>query len=245
MSAKSREASPKSQPRSEKGLKEAQKELEEEGLEQGRKEGSAAKSLSALGPEGPARGPRGGRKAPAKEGKRPKPSKSLPAEGESPGLGEALLKLEPQLPILAARLGLEVASCRLGTSAGKPTVKIVIDRLLSEGEAPSKSSSVTLDDCVSMSKAASLLLDKIYPGEGPEYSLEVSSPGLDRALTSERDFRRFDGSLAKVGVVIDGRTVRRTGRLSTKEEPWRLLDGEDEIAFNLSMVKSARLVPEI
>jgi ribosome maturation factor RimP len=245
MSAKSREASPKSPGRPEKGPK--------EGLEEGRKESLAAEGLLAGPPEGPSRGPKGGRRAPAKEaarakpkeGKSAKPSKSPPAESESPKLGQALAKLEPQLPKLAEKLGLEVASCRLGTSAGKPAVKLVIDRLLSEGEAPSKSSSVTLDDCVAMSKAVSFLLDKIYPGEGPEYSLEVSSPGLDRPLATERDFRRFDGSLAKVGVVIDGRTVRRTGRLSTKEEPWRLLADGEEIAFDLSMVKSAKLVPEI
>jgi ribosome maturation factor RimP len=74
----------------------------------------------------------------------------------------------------------------------------------------------------------------------------VSSPGLDRALATEDDFRRFHGALAKVGLLgEDGKLSRRMGRLSTREAPWRLLTEDGEIPFDASMVKSAKLVPEI
>ena len=219
----------------------------------------------------PASGSRGARKTPA--------NSSAKADADSgPGLREAMAILEPSLPKLASKLGLELLECRLATSSGRPVVRLVIDKpyggcakdatsedalsedaLADAGQSSAGESSedqsgtsaceirsgVTVDDCAAMSRLVSRLLDKIYPDEGPEYSLEVSSPGLDRALVTEADFRRFNGALAKVRLMVEGRLTRRVGRLATKGDPWRLITRDEEIAFDRSMVKGAKLVPEI
>ncbi|SCA55606.1 Ribosome maturation factor RimP [Candidatus Terasakiella magnetica] len=70
-----------------------------------------------------------------------------------------------------------------------------------------------VDDCAKISRAISPLLDVDDPIEDP-YSLEVSSPGVDRPLVRAEDFERFAGFEAKVEMsyLIDGRK-RFTGRL--------------------------------
>ncbi|MDR1049946.1 MAG: hypothetical protein LBP95_02475 [Deltaproteobacteria bacterium] len=105
-------------------------------------------------------------------------------------------------------------------------------------------SPVTLDDCAAASELVSALLDELDPGDdGPEYVLEVSSPGLDRPLNGERDFRRFAGCLAKVRLRRDGRVGAHTGRILL--DPLRLAVPSGEVPFTCDMVLSARLVPEI
>ena len=56
---------------------------------------------------------------------------------------------------------------------------------------------MTVDDCAAISRAVSAVLDVADPIEGA-YSLEVSSPGIDRPLVRPADFERFSGFEAKV-----------------------------------------------
>lgn len=60
-----------------------------------------------------------------------------------------------------------------------------------------KEGGVTLDDCAHLSRQLSARLDAEDPIEG-RYTLEVSSPGLDRPLSRDRDFERFTGRRVKV-----------------------------------------------
>ena len=59
-------------------------------------------------------------------------------------------------------------------------------------------SGITHEDCAAFSRDFSVLLDVEDLVPGAEYTLEVSSPGLDRKLTRAEDFQRFAGSLVKV-----------------------------------------------
>ena len=72
-------------------------------------------------------------------------------------------------------------------------LRVTIDRLPGQGH-------VSHQDCVAVSREASALLDvhDVLPGA---YSLEVSSPGVDRPLKKGRDFARFIGKKAKFGYV--------------------------------------------
>lgn len=72
---------------------------------------------------------------------------------------------------------------------------------------------MSLDDCAHLSRAVSAVLDVEDPIEGA-YSLEVSSPGIDRPLTRPKDYDRFAGFEAKLETraPIDGRK-RFKGRL--------------------------------
>jgi ribosome maturation factor RimP len=189
-------------------------------------------------PSPPKEAGRGGRPGKAKAGR------SAAPEAPRPDLKWLAAALEPHLGPLAASLGLEAVSCRPAVSEGRPAIRVVIDTPAPEGGGPHRGSQVTLDQCAALSRRLSRLLDELDPSAGPGYSLEVSSPGLDRPLSTEAEFRRFDGALAKLGLAIDGRTRRLTGRLATSGSPWRLITGEGEVEFDIGMVKSARLAPE-
>ncbi|MDR1658366.1 MAG: ribosome maturation factor RimP [Deltaproteobacteria bacterium] len=161
-------------------------------------------------------------------------------------LHKALDELGPKLIPHLEALGLELVSARVISGSGASTVKLVIDRLVQPSEVGSfKGSAVTVDDCALFSRRVSALLDEIYPGDGPAYSLEVSSPGLDRPLKDERDFRRFDGAQVKIKLSQEGRSSNCVGRLISATGPLRLLTDKGEITFGLEDVVSARLVPEI
>jgi len=72
---------------------------------------------------------------------------------------------------------------------------------------------MSVDDCAAISRSVSAILDVEDPIPGA-YSLEVSSPGIDRPLTRAQDYERFAGFEAKVETSrpIDGRK-RFRGRL--------------------------------
>jgi len=85
-------------------------------------------------------------------------------------------------------------------------LRVYIDRVppaqraeLVEGEeAPSPFPKISHSDCERVSKQLSVILDVEELIQGPGYILEVSSPGLDRALSNAADFERFRGRAAKI-----------------------------------------------
>ena len=88
-------------------------------------------------------------------------------------------------------------------------LRVYIDRVPQgnggEGAAADEASSpypkVSHADCEKVSKQLSVILDVEELVPGPEYVLEISSPGMDRALTKAGDFERFTGRLAKVTTI--------------------------------------------
>jgi ribosome maturation factor RimP len=87
----------------------------------------------------------------------------------------------------------------------RAVLQIMADRL---DEAP-----MTVEDCADISRTVSALLDVEDPIQ-PAYTLEVSSPGIDRPLVRPRDFERYAGFEAKLDakVPVEGRK-RFRGRL--------------------------------
>ena len=86
------------------------------------------------------------------------------------------------------------------------------------GKFVDKAGGIGLDDLQSVSVEVSAILDAEDPIAG-SYTLEVSSPGLDRPLKSEADYRRFVGRLAKLSSydLVDGRR-HWTGRIAACED---------------------------
>lgn len=81
-------------------------------------------------------------------------------------------------------------------------LRVIIDRP-DRGVPETLEESVGIEDCQRVSQDLSALLDVEEdelgePSLGQEYTLEVSSPGLDRPLRHEADYRRFAGRLAKI-----------------------------------------------
>jgi len=104
---------------------------------------------------------------------------------------------------------------------------------------------ITLDDCEQVSRQLSAMLDVEDPIAG-SYTLEVSSPGLDRPLLKLDDFQRFSGEEVKIKLVkpVLGRR-NFTGRLLGTEGETILVEVDNE-TYDLALdnVAKARLVPK-
>lgn len=99
---------------------------------------------------------------------------------------------------VARDFGLDVFDVQLQRKSGGWLLRIVIDRPPNpSGEVgDAADEAVTLDDCQRVSTDVSVVLDTEFEFEQP-YTLEVSSPGLDRPLRHPGDCRRFRGRLAR------------------------------------------------
>ncbi|NJO67835.1 MAG: ribosome maturation factor RimP [Rhodospirillales bacterium] len=114
-------------------------------------------------------------------------------------------------------------------------VQIMVERQDGDG--------MTVDDCADLSRAVSALLDVSDPISVP-YTLEVSSPGIDRPLVSLADYDRFAGFEARIelGRLIDGRR-RFQGRLvgSDGEDVRINVDGS-EVCLPFADIRRAKLL---
>jgi ribosome maturation factor RimP len=119
-------------------------------------------------------------------------------------------------------------------------------------------SGVTHEDCAAFSRDFGVLLDveELVPGD--EYTLEASSPGLDRKLSKREDFERFTGSLVKIQTFEPIRNNRHwQGRLTAggenisldlnavKQNSKTRKTGVNTVEIALTNVEKAQLVPEI
>ena len=107
-----------------------------------------------------------------------------------------------------------------------------------------KPGGISVDDCANVSQHLSRLLAV----EGVNYDrLEVSSPGLDRALYKEQDFVRFAGAKARVKLRVAVNGQRNfTGTLGAVNDGKVELEVDGKlVAFELSNLDKARLVPNI
>jgi len=95
---------------------------------------------------------------------------------------------------VAASYGLEIFDVQFRREASGMVLRVQIDR---PGPASSAEDSVSVEDCAHVSRDLSALLD-VDDAIPTAYTLEVSSPGLDRPLRSAEDYRRFTGRRAKV-----------------------------------------------
>lgn len=114
-------------------------------------------------------------------------------------------------------------------------LQVMVER--SDGAAP------TVDDCADVSRAVSAVLDVDDPIAGA-YTLEVSSPGIDRPLVRRADFDRFAGFAAKVemDVPIGGRR-RFSGRLlGLAGDDVRLIADGGEVALPFDRIAKAKLL---
>jgi len=97
---------------------------------------------------------------------------------------------------VAAARGLEIWDVQSRREASGHVVRVFIDR---PGPAATPEESVSIEDCEQVNREMSAILDVEDPLPFA-YTLEVSSPGLDRPLRSVADYQRFAGRLAKVVV---------------------------------------------
>lgn len=97
--------------------------------------------------------------------------------------------LEDMIAPSVEKLGFELVRV-MTIGQVNPTLQVMID-------IPDNSREITVDDCATVSKEISDLLDEKDPIKD-KYTLEVSSPGLDRPLTKLKHFERYKGYVVKV-----------------------------------------------
>lgn len=132
-------------------------------------------------------------------------------------------------------MGFEVVRIIL-TGTQRPTLQIMIER--------QDRKNLVVDDCASVSRAVSAILDENDPIDS-EYSLEVSSPGIDRPLTKPEHFSRFSGYEAKVETSdsIDGRKRFKGKIIALKDDNTILfMMDEKEYSIPFDSVSKAKLV---
>jgi ribosome maturation factor RimP len=122
---------------------------------------------------------------------------------------------------VAASRGLTVWDIQSRRETSGHVVRITIDR---PGPAATPEESVSIDDCEQVNREISTILDVEDPVPFA-YTLEVSSPGLDRPLRDAADYERFAGRLAKVVVreAVDNQKAFE-GRLRGIEDAHVLLE---------------------
>ena len=149
--------------------------------------------------------------------------------------------LENKVRALAASvmegMGLELVDVSYVTEHGRRILRLFID----------KPGGVTIDDCSSVSREFGTVLDvqDLMPGR---YTLEVSSPWLDRPLFGEKDYVRFVGKKAKITTktAIDGRKNFKATIKGVEAGKVTVLDWDGkEFALEISDILKARLIVEI
>jgi len=133
--------------------------------------------------------------------------------------------------------GMELVHLEMKREPGGLLLRLYID----------KEGGVTLDDCARISRQLSVQLDVEDPIE-ERYTLEVSSPGLDRPLFSDGDFARFSGRKIRLSthVPLEGRRNYQ-GRLDGIVDGSVRLTLEDgrQVAIPRDQVAKARLEIEL
>lgn len=110
---------------------------------------------------------------------------------------------------VASSYGLEIFDLQFRRESAGWVLRILLDHPPDHRETATvgaPADSIGIDECARVSRDLSALLDvEDLVGE-PSYTLEVSSPGLDRPLRHAADYRRFAGRLAKIVVAepVDG-----------------------------------------
>lgn len=145
-------------------------------------------------------------------------------------------ELEQLLAPAVESLGYELSDLEVKVGGRDGVVRVFIDH--PEG--------IGLDDCEAVSRQIGTVLDAEDPIPG-HYTLEVSSPGLDRRLRKREHFERFVGEdvRIKLRVPLDGRRNFRGAIGAVDDENVEVeVDGQSH-RLPLAKIASARLVPSV
>ncbi len=126
-------------------------------------------------------------------------------------------------PVVAAA-GMDLESVRVSAAGRRRLLRVIVD----------SDQGVSLDDAAAISRELSGALDTVaVMGDFP-YTLEVSSPGVDRPLTDPRHWRRAVGRLVQVTVTDGGQSEAISGRVVAADSDGVILEaGEVRRRFGL------------
>jgi ribosome maturation factor RimP len=164
---------------------------------------------------------------------------------------------------VASSSGLEVVDIELRGGGKARMLRVFLDRPFAASD-PSAGviCGVKHEDCANFSREFGTILDVEDVVPGGSYTLEVSSPGLDRKLSRATDFKRFVGSRLRLKTrqpinknqhfegrlesFANDRLTLDTGAASKKSrKKMGAGEGEEKIEIEFANVEKANLVPEI
>lgn len=145
--------------------------------------------------------------------------------------------IEALLSPAVEALGLELLGLEFRPGNGNALLRLYID-------APGREGGVTVVDCESVSREVSALLDVNDPIES-HYTLEVSSPGIDRPLFKPAHFTRFIGESAKIALEFpqDGRRRFQGTILAVGGDIITIEQDGQPVTLSCSSIQKAKLVP--
>lgn len=141
-------------------------------------------------------------------------------------------RLEEQLSAPVEALGLDLEAVHLSQAGKRRLLRVAIDR----------DGGVSMDDIADATRVVSRALDDHeLMGQQP-YTLEVSSPGVDRPLTLPRHWRRNIGRLVKITLSGSEASESVIGRLRSSDETGATLQvGADERHVDFAAVEKAKV----
>lgn len=159
-----------------------------------------------------------------------------------------------RIRLLAERVahdrGLEVFDVQLRRESAGWVLRVILDRHSPFDAGPLArgvpiEGGVGIDDCQRVSRELGALLDVEDPVDR-HYTLEVSSPGLDRPLRHADDYRRFAGRLAKIVVheAVDGQKSI-VGRLGALDADGLVIEGDRGRRWRIPLANIARARLEV
>ena len=147
---------------------------------------------------------------------------------------------------VASGRGLELFDLQFRREAVGWVLRIVIDKVGASGPERAGGENVTVEDCAAVSVDVSAVLDTEVTFE-QHYTLEVSSPGLDRPLRGLGDFERFIGRRAKIvtSELVDGQRFVSGRIAAVRDRTIMIEDGNTTRRIPESAVARAELEVEI
>ena len=172
-------------------------------------------SRHAPKPRGAAEGGRSSQTAPRRSVKAPAKA-PVKAAGEAGRASVDEARIADVIRPVIAAAGMDLESVRVTAAGRRRLLRVVVD----------SDQGVSLDDAATISRELSAALDAVaVMGDFP-YTLEVSSPGVDRPLTDQRHWRRAVGRLVQVAVTDSGGARPVSGRVVAADADGVTLDVE-------------------
>jgi len=146
-------------------------------------------------------------------------------------------EVERLLQPITRSLGLETVEVRIAGEGQRTVLRVLVDR---------PDGGITVEECAKVSEVLGRQLD-LYDFIPHTYTLEVSSPGLDRPLRTDDEFRRFAGRRAEVVAAepVDGQRRFRGMLLGVVGEAVVLQVEQRQVHIPKAQIHQARLVVEM
>jgi ribosome maturation factor RimP len=152
---------------------------------------------------------------------------------ETPNV-ESVDQIEAAIAPALAAMGYEVVRVRF-SGGNQPVLQVMIER--------ADRGALSVEDCAAASRTVSALLD-VEDVATDAYTLEVSSPGIDRPLVRLDDFDRFSGFEAKVEMTepLEGRRRFRGRLLGAEDGCVRIAVDDNAVSLPHAAILRAKLV---